>query len=170
MGLRRQITSTEAYLANDNWDYAHSEDSLTQKPVLKYFFRRPSDFWHWQNDDLTLHVNPVLHWELGRDGSGEGLAYTNTRGIQVHGTIDKKVDFYSYIGENQMVFPDYVNDYVRRTLTVPQEGFWKGLGDRGVDFLTARGHIGFPGHASHSLAIGPRKALRRVGLSLDDSL
>lgn len=158
----------QKYLANDNWDYTHFDDSLTRAPFLKYFFRRPSDFWHWQNDDLTLHVNPVLHWELGRDGSGEGLTYTNTRGIQVHGTIDKKVDFYSYIGENQIVFPDYVNDYVRRTLTVPQEGFWKGLGDGGVDFLTARGHIGFQatrhihlqlGHGKHFVGSGYRSMI-----------
>lgn len=131
------------YLANDNWNYANTADSVSGKSLLTYFFRRPSDFWHLKRKEITLHVNPVLHWELGQDGSGEGLAYTNTRGIQVHGTIDGKVDFYSYLGENQLVFPDYVNDYVRRTLTVPYEGFWKGFGDRGVDFLTARGHLGF---------------------------
>ncbi len=132
------------YLANDNWDYSRTADSLRENALLTYFFRRPSDFWHRQRKDITLHVNPVLHWELGQDGGGEGWAYTNTRGIQVHGTIDGKVDFYSYLGENQIVFPDFVNDYVRRTLTVPYEGFWKGIADgRGVDFLTARGHIGF---------------------------
>ena len=156
------------YLANDNWGYAHPEDSLTQKPLLKYFFRRPSDFWHLQREALTLHVNPVLHWELGQDGRGEGLAYTNTRGIQVHGAIDQKVDFYTYIGENQIVFPGYVNDYIRRTLTIPQEGFWKGLGDRGVDFLTARGHIGFQatrhihlqfGHGKHFVGEGYRSMI-----------
>ena len=156
------------YLANDNWDYTHVEDSLTKKPLLTYFFRRPSDFWHLQREALTLHVNPVLHWELGQDGSGEGIAYTNTRGIQIHGTVDQKVDFYTYIGENQIVFPDYVNDYVRRTLTVPQEGFWKGLGDRGIDFLTARGHIGFQatrhihlqlGHGKHFIGQGYRSMI-----------
>ena len=156
------------YLANDNWDYTHVEDSLTEKPLLTYFFRRPSDFWHLRREALTLHVNPVLHWELGQDGSGEGIAYTNTRGIQIHGTVDQKVDFYTYIGENQIVFPDYVNDYVRRTLTVPQEGFWKGLGDRGIDFLTARGHIGFQatrhihlqlGHGKHFIGQGYRSMI-----------
>ena len=130
------------YLRQDNWEYTHPSDSLSRKPLLKYFYRRPSDFWYVQKPALTLHVNPVLHWELGRDNSGEGLVYTNTRGIQVHGDIDQKVAFYSYIGENQMIFPGYIDDYVRRTLTVPQEGFWKGYGERGVDFLTARGHLG----------------------------
>ncbi len=139
-----QDNFNQHYLANDNWDYASTADSVSGKPLLTYFFRRPSDFWHVQRKEITLHVNPVLHWELGQDDSGEGLVYTNTRGIQMHGTIDGKVDFYSYLGENQIVFPSYVNDYVRRTLTVPYEGFWKGLsGGRGVDFLTARGHIGF---------------------------
>ena len=156
------------YLAHDNWDFAHPEDSLTRNPLLKHFFQRPADFWHFQNDALTLHVNPVLHWEVGQDGSGGGLAYTNTRGIQVHGTIDQKVAFYSYIGENQIVFPDYVNNYIRRTLTVPQEGFWKGLNDRGVDFLTARGHIGFQatrhihvqlGHGQHFIGQGYRSMI-----------
>ena len=156
------------YLANDNWDYAHPSDSMTSRPLLRYFFRRPSDFWHLQHPALTLHVNPVIHWELGQDGSGEGSAYTNTRGIQIHGAVDRKVDFYTYIGETQIVFPDYVNDYVRNTLTVPQEGFWKGLDDRGVDFLTARGHIGFQasrhihvqlGHGKHFVGEGYRSMI-----------
>ena len=157
-----------SYLANDNWDYAHTDDSLTQRPLLKYFFRRPSDFWYLHRKDFTLHVNPVLHWELGQDKSGEGLNYINTRGIQIHGTIDRKVDFYSYIGENQIVFPDYVNSYIRQTLTVPQEGFWKGLDERGVDFLTARGHVGFQasphihlqlGHGKHFVGEGYRSMI-----------
>ena len=157
------------YLANDNWDYANIADSVSGNSLLTYFFRRPSDFWHIRRKEITLHVNPVLHWELGQDGSGEGVAYTNTRGIQVHGTIDDKVDFYSYLGENQIVFPDYVNDYVRRTLTVPYEGFWKGIAEgRGVDFLTARGHIGFRatrhihfqlGHGKHFVGSGYRSMI-----------
>ncbi len=157
-----------SYLANDNWDYARTADSLTAKPLLKYFFRRPSDFWHLRRPAITLHVNPVLHLAAGRDETGDGFNYINTRGIQVHGIIDARVSFYSYIGENQVVFPSYVNDYVRRTLTVPQEGFWKGLDDRGVDFLTARGHIDFRatrhiklqfGHGRHFIGAGHRSMI-----------
>lgn len=138
------------YLVEDNREYVQSEKVSTRKPVLKYFYRHPRDFWSVQEQSFQLSVNPVLHFQIGKDGLN-GLSYINTRGIQLEGSIDNKVGFYTYIGENQMQLPGYVDQYIRRTLTVPQEGFWKGYGSSGVDFLTARGHISF--NATHHIGL-----------------
>ena len=102
---------------------------------------------------LLLHVNPVLHFEVGKDDQ-TGTPFINTRGIQLHGTIDDKIGFYTYIGENQMVMPSYANDYVRETLTLPYQGFWKGYGERGVDFLNTRGHINFAASQHVQMELG----------------
>lgn len=155
------------YLIEDNWPYVTSEKANIRKPVLKYFYKHSRSFWSVEENALHLTVNPVMHFQVGNDGTN-GLSYINTRGIQVEGMIDNKIGFYTYIGENQMQLPGYVNEYVRRTLTVPQEGFWKGLGNDGVDFLTARGHISIHatrhiglqlGHGKHFIGNGYRSLI-----------
>ncbi|MEQ9442732.1 MAG: hypothetical protein RIG62_27065 [Cyclobacteriaceae bacterium] len=141
------------FLRNDNWAFTDTTLTDRRAPLLKYFYRRPSDFWHVKTKGLLLHINPVLHFEAGKDGQA-GTPFINTRGIQLHGTIDDKIGFYTLISENQMAFPDYANDYIRETLTVPYQGFWKGYGERGVDFLNTRGYINFAATPHVQLELG----------------
>ncbi len=152
------------YLAEDNWPWTNESLRQPRTPALRYFYQYARDFLTVATDGLQLSVSPVLNLQAGQD-MGNGLNYLNTRGIQVEGMIDKKVGFYTYIGENQMLLPTYVDAYVRRTLTVPQEGFWKQYNGNGVDFLTARGHISFQatrhiglqlGHGKHFIGNGYR--------------
>jgi hypothetical protein len=85
----------------------------------------------------------VLYLSLGGESADSRYTYINTRGIQVHGMVDKKVGFYTFIGENQMRSPLYVRDFVKEYNVVPGEGFWKKFGDQGYDFFTATGYISF---------------------------
>ncbi len=142
-----------AYLTNDNWPFLDSESTTTKKPILKYFYKRPADFWHVQTDGLLLRVNPVLYFGVGRD-ERSGTPFINTRGIQIEGAIDDKIGFYSFIGENQMAQPDFAYDYLQQTLTLPYQGFWKGYGTRGVDFLNTRGHLNFSASRHVGLELG----------------
>jgi len=156
-----------AYLQQDNWEY---NDSLTQNPrqgVWNTLYRQKRDLLNVREKHFELYVSPVLHFVAGADDA-EGMPFVNTRGLQLHGSIDNKVGFYTYIGENQAAFPDYVDDYIRTNLQVPQEGFWKNFGERGVDFLTARGHISLQatqhidmqfGHGRHFIGNGYRSLL-----------
>ncbi len=49
----------------------------------------------------------------------------NTRGVEVRGMVDKKIGFYTYLADNQMLLPSYVQDQISLTSVVPHEGFWK---------------------------------------------
>ncbi len=151
------------YLAQDHWEYMPLEKAPESKPILKYFYKHRRDALGVQEDAFQLSVNPVFHFQVGKEETQ--TTYINTRGVQVFGMIDQKVGFYSYIGENQIIFPSFVQDYVRQTLTVPQEGFWKGYGSRGVDFISAQGHFSVKatrhigvqfGHGKHFVGNGYR--------------
>ncbi|MBK0403416.1 hypothetical protein I5M27_10495 [Adhaeribacter sp. BT258] len=154
------------YLLQDNWDYVQTEapqfstDSSgnkvavtevfpaedfneSRKPILKHFYRNKTDLFHVETEDFTLRLNPVLHFQLGKDSDSEGLRYINTRGLQAEGTIDKKLSFYTFIGENQALFPQYVNDRIARDTIVPHEGYWKNFKEDGYDFFTARGYVNY---------------------------
>lgn len=131
----------QVYLKNDNWEWVEGYDAKSGKTFLKHFYKNPSDLYAVHTNDFDLHVNPVLGLTIGNDTEGSERPFINTRGVQVRGMIDNKVGFYSYIGENQAIYPQYTRAYIADNGVVPHEGFWKKFKDNGVDFFTVRGYI-----------------------------
>ena len=143
------------YLSNDNWEWADSLNNESRKPFLKHFYRVKSDLYHVNTDDFDLHVNPVLYLGAGRETESDVKTFINTRGVEVRGMIDRKLGFYSFIGENQVIFPQYTRNYIfSGNKVVPHEGFWKDFKDDGVDFFTARGYISFAATKHVNLQFG----------------
>ena len=134
-----------SYLANDNWQWTSNHTNENNKPIWNTLYRYRSNFLYGEdkNDALAIHVNPVLYLSVGGETASDNFTYINTRGVQVHGMIDGKVGYYTYIGENQMRTPLYVRDWRAKYGVVPNEGFYKGFGDGGYDFFTVAGYISF---------------------------
>ena len=135
----------QAYLANDNWDYASAEDSIlsTSKPVLKYFYDKKSAWYSVNQADFKLQVNPVLDIAAGYDKDHNGFLIRNTRGARMRGMIGNKVAFETILTDNQIQLPAYVQNRVDSNNVIPGEAFWKKNGTNGTDFLMARGYIQF---------------------------
>ncbi|MGV3641328.1 MAG: hypothetical protein ACO1NZ_12455 [Adhaeribacter sp.] len=133
----------KSWLLNDNWDYTRRESRETGQPFLKYFFENKADFFHAEDNDFSLRINPVLHLQGGLDSDSSGLRYINTRGIQVEGNISNKLGFYTFLADNQARFPEYVNERIGRDTIVPHEGYFKPFKKSGYDFFTARGYINY---------------------------
>ncbi|MEQ6120077.1 hypothetical protein [Reichenbachiella sp. MALMAid0571] len=131
------------YLKTDNWEYFKNGDEDSEKPFLKVFYKKKPDFVHVDTKDFDLHVKPVLYFSTGHDANSTSSPYINSRGVELRGKIDNKISFYTFLTENQAVFPKYVQDYSSSRGIVPNEGFWKLFGGNGYDFFTARGYIQF---------------------------
>ena len=133
------------YLVKDNWASVLGGAVLnaSQRPFLTYFYRNQTDFYHINNPDFTLRVNPVALLQVGKDSDIGGLRYVNTRGVQVEGTIDQRLGFYTFLTDNQEAVPGYVQTRILRDSIVPHEGYWKPFKTSGsaYDFFTARGGI-----------------------------
>jgi hypothetical protein len=134
------------YLLKDNW--ANSEQGAdknqSSKPFLKYFYQNQTDLYSVRTPDFTLRVNPVLLLQAGKDNDISGLRYVNTRGIQVEGSIDQRLGFYTFLTDNQEAVPLYVQQRIARDTIVPHEGYWKyfkTIGGSQYDFFSARGYI-----------------------------
>ena len=132
-----------SYLGIDSWEFTRSPDADSEKALWKKLYRKKSDFVHVDVEDFDLHLNPVIYWAVGNDGDSDPRPFVNTRGVELRGRIDNRIAFYSFLGENQTVFPFYGQEYVLNQGAVPGEGFWKEFENRGVDFFTARGYIDF---------------------------
>ena len=130
------------FLLNDNWEWTPASD-VEQKPKLKYFYKAKPDFYHVRTEDFDLHLNPVLHLRAGFEKDSDIRPMVNTRGVEVRGMIDGKVGFYTFLAENQAVFPAYVREriWTPGQEIVPGEAFWKRFKENGVDYFTARAYV-----------------------------
>ncbi len=131
------------YLRNDSWEWSKSETNESKKPFLKKLYRKKSDLLYVDIPEFDLHVNPVLYFSGGMDSRLDYPVTINTRGVEIRGIIDRKVGFYTFLGENQSVLPSYVDEQMSLNPVVPHEGFWKDFKENGVDFFQARAYIDF---------------------------
>lgn len=128
------------YFNNDNWEWSQTETNTSARPILKKLYQKKSDVAFVNSPDFDLHVSPVLYVGFGKDSRTNELATINTRGVEIRGMIDKKIGFYTYLTDNQMILPSYVNEVATG---VPHEGFYKAFKGTGVDFFQARAYIDF---------------------------
>ena len=132
------------YLLTDNWEFGFDSLAQSRNPFLKWFYRSKPDMYHVKTKDFLLKASPVLYLGIGRDNNAASNPFVNTRGAEIRGSIDDKVGYYAFVGENQALFPAYIQRYTADRGVVPNEAFWKKFGeDGGVDFFTARGYFTF---------------------------
>ncbi len=133
------------YLRNDSWEWSRAGSADSEKPFLKSLYMKKSDLFYVDEKDFDLHVSPVLYVGAGKDSRLNETLFTNTRGVEIRGMVDRKVGFYTFITDNQMQMPLYATEYGKLYgyNIVPHQGFWKGFKNSGVDFFDARGYIDF---------------------------
>ena len=117
-----------------------------KKPTGKFFthfYRDKINFLSHADESLKINLNPIWHFNAGGEKSPGGLNYINSRGLEIWGSIDNKVGFYTLFTENQARFPNYIRSTADSVGVIPYEGFWKGIDNGGSDFLRAIGYIDF---------------------------
>ena len=134
----------EAYLRLENREL-HSDtlQGRSERPFLKRFFQYESDLVSVSTKDFDFHLNPQLHFAFGRDSEVSENLFINTRGLELRGSIDQKVSFYTSLQENQMRLPAYVQAVQDTVGVIPYEGFWKSYDENAYDFLRAEGYVDF---------------------------
>lgn len=144
------------YLEHEMAEFYDNNDSEKGK-LLKYFYKQPNAFYSVNEKDFFLYLNPVLYNTIGLSNNTSFIKYQNTRGIELRGGIDKKIGFYFFAIDNQVVAPDYVNERIDEMHVMPGEGRIKPFKIHGVDYLSARGYIAFNATKHISIQFGQDK-------------
>ena len=98
-----------------------------------------TDFIGFKSDDYYIAINPIVDFQVGKDGSKN--TWVNTRGAEIKGTIGDNFSFYSNLRENQAVFPDYLTDYARTNRVVPGQGHARRFKETGFDYANASAYV-----------------------------
>lgn len=134
------------------------------KPFLKHWKQNGWDKLF--NDDVATFIrkdfaiiaNPLMNFEIGNDMSHEKTTWINTRGIEIKGWIGKNVGYYTSFYENQAVFSDYVDDYIRKNNVIPGQGMVHNqLDNGGFDFSSATGSLIYQPSSNFNFQLGHGK-------------
>jgi len=134
--------------------------SANQKPFLKYFWKNKGQFLSVRQPNFGLVLNPVLYLKYSNNQSSGDPVFQNTRGVAIHGHLDRKVYFESQLLETQSSFPDYVERRMDRDTFVQGNGFFKSYTssvfniNRGYDYLNSSGRIGIQATKSIDFSFG----------------
>ncbi len=112
--------------------------------------------------DFEIVANPLMNFDIGRDFSphlgGAGGGWTNTRGFEVKVRIGNNVTFYTNFRENQAVFPDYLDTYIRKNNIIPGQGMiHTRLDNGGFDYSNASGYLSVKGGKYFNFQLGHGK-------------
>lgn len=98
-----------------------------------------TDFIHAKGKDFYIGINPIVDFQVGKDG--DKSTWVNTRGAEIRGTIGSNFAFYSNIRENQAVFPDYITQYANTNHVVPGQGHTRPFKEKGFDYANASAYV-----------------------------
>src|SRR6185312_14966896 len=143
------------YLQDDNWEWSNAAGAGdSKKPFIWGLYKKNNDFYETTTKGFQLQVNPVIYLSAGKVNaaavdslskatSTSKSTFINTRGIELRGSIDNKVGFYTFLTDNQAILPYYVDDRVTTTSVVPGEGYWQRYKTNGYDFYDFNGYVDF---------------------------
>ncbi len=141
-GAEKPLSQTELSLA-------HPKYFRNNKPILKYFYPTPANFYEVNDRHFNFRLNPMLNFQYGSSPQTDEPVFYNLRGLEARGGVDDRIFFYLNITETQARFPDYVNDRITKNRAIPGAGFFKPYTSdifkikKGYDFLNAQGYMAF---------------------------
>lgn len=90
---------------------------------------------------FNFTIDPLVHFEFGKDPDNQDLSSINTRGILINATMNKKISISTSFYENQAFFNDYRKTIVQDLGVIPGQGRPKGYKDDGYDYGIAEGYL-----------------------------
>jgi hypothetical protein len=134
------------YIYKDNFEFDDYHTEMTENPKLKFLWKHPAHFISAKVPHFAFAVNPAIQIRLGGSLTDEAtkkdkFKYVTSKGFEIRGQVDDIFGFYALFLSEQGNFPNYVQDYIRRTQTPPGAGYWKEYKRGGYDYFLAKGYV-----------------------------
>jgi len=117
--------------------------SLPNKPILKWFYRNKTNLFEFADTNFQFYLNPGFNFQIAHSDINSKPLYTNTRSLEIGGSINNSIGFYSFVSENQLRVANHERDFISAYNAFPGAHLIKEFKNDGIDFLTASGYINF---------------------------
>ena len=121
-----------------------------------------------KGEDYKVLASPIINLSKGKEVNEDKNRFTNTRGFLIEGDLGKKISFFSSFVENQSVFPNYVDNFIKKNTVVPGQGYARDFKQTGFDYAMSSGYVSCRanqmfavqfGHGKHFIGDGYRSLL-----------
>ena len=136
----------QRFLMNNSEWSTPREAYISEKPILKEFYKTRGNLYEVNTKDFFLAVNPVIQYQMMNEKDNPQRLFYNSRGFSVRGLISRKIGFDIYVTDNQERDPLYVQQRINDTRypAVPGARFFKSFkAPGGVDYFDNRASVSF---------------------------
>lgn len=143
-----------------NKDNASLSSYPHRKGFLKHFYKNPAHLYQLETKDFDLIINPILNLRAGYERSTEEMIFLNSRGIEMYGSLDNKLYFYTTFHENQSNFFDYQEVFINNYSAIRGQGNYKDYQSSvinsvsGYDYGFAKAYLGIQVSKHTQLELG----------------
>ncbi|MCO5248190.1 MAG: hypothetical protein M9887_04490 [Chitinophagales bacterium] len=148
------------YLYRDNMEFSEEKMRVSEKPILKVFYKQPANFLSVVKPNFKAVINPVAQVSVGYDTdskSGNKVKQLNTKGFEVRGQITDKLSFYTFFTSEQAFYQGFITDKINETKGIPGAGYYKSFKKGGYDYFRAKGYVTFSPSKYVSIQFGHDK-------------
>ena len=138
-------------------------DSLKRSYVLnekKSWFSKKLFYEHFfiiKGEDYKLIASPLINFSNGVELIESKNTFINSRGYIVEGILGNSISFSTSFLENQSVFPNYLDSYIRNNKIVPGQGFARSFKENGFDYAMSSGHVTYTPSSMFTIQFGHGK-------------
>ncbi len=125
----------------------------------KWYVRKifSEHFFILKGDDYIVKASPIINLSIGKEIIDAKNTFVNTRGYLIQGNLIDKILFSSSFFENQAIFPNYLDTYIRDNRIVPGQGRARNFKDTGFDYAMSSGHITYRSNDIFAVQFGHGK-------------
>ena len=142
--------------------------SFVTDSVIKNYYNTTYKNWYLQKflsdhfivlegRDYKVIASPIINLSKGKELIDSKSTFTNSRGYFIEGDLGKKISFFTSFVENQAIFSNYLDAYVRDNKVVPGQGYARDFKDTGFDYAMSSGYVTYKANNMFALQFGHGK-------------
>ena len=118
-------------------------ESNYQSTYKKWYLRKTfsEHFIVLEGDDYKVIASPIINLSKGKELIDSKSTFTNSRGYLIEGDLGKKISFATSFVENQAIFPNYLDESIRKNNVVPGQGYARDFKETGFDYAMSSGYV-----------------------------
>ncbi len=110
-----------------------------------------------EGEDYKVVASPIINFSKGKELADSKTIFTNSRGYFIEGDLGKKISFSTAFVENQAIFPNYLDAYIRSNQVVPGQGYARNFKETGFDYAMSSGYVTYRSNNMFAIQFGHGK-------------
>lgn len=110
-----------------------------------------------EGNGYKVIASPIVSLSKGKELIESKNTFTNSRGYLIEGSLGKTISFSTSFVENQAIFSNYLDSYIRDNRVVPGQGYARDFKETGFDYAMSSGHITYRSNNMFAVQFGHGK-------------